>query len=291
MPGKFKKEFHLKKNKQYNLDIVTVGDYVEFTLNQDKSGVILEVINRKNYLSRKAPSIKGAGFRGERLEQIVAANIEKLFIVCSADNPRFNNRLLDRIIVAGESANLQLHIIVNKIDLDFTDEMSYWKVVYENLGYRVYFTDARTGKGIEAIKEDMQGVTSVFWGASGVGKSSILNCIDSRLNLKTGDTSAKTNKGIHTTVTTLLIPVSENTFLIDTPGIREIEPYGLKKEDLHHYFRDLSPYAFECRFNTCTHHHEPGCAVIEAFENEKVNPFRYESYLNMLETIEDDMLF
>ena len=109
--------------------------------------------------------------------------------------------------------------------------------------------------------------------------------------MKVGDVSESTRKGIHTTVTSIMIPVNENTFVIDTPGVREIDPYGIKKEDLSHYFPDFEEYFSNCKFNTCTHYHEPGCGVIDAVEEGEIVFERYDSYLRILDTIEEDLHF
>ena len=137
----------------------------------------------------------------------------------------------------------------------------------------------------------LSGKKSLFWGQSGVGKSSILNKIFPDLKLKIGDVSHYTSKGIHTTVTSRMIPLDKNTFIIDTPGIREIDPYGIKKEDLSHYFIEFEKFAGQCKFNTCTHQHEPGCKVIDAVKKELISTERYDSYLRILKTIEEDLNF
>lgn len=235
--------------------------------------------------------MKGASYRGERFEQIIAANIDNLFIVSSISKPVFNNKVIDRIIVAGESSHLNTFIIINKIDIDENNESLQWKEFYSNIGYKVFLTSAKKEEGIEILKEELKGKSNLFWGASGVGKSSILNELFPHLELATGDVSESSHKGKHTTVTSILNKVDEDTFVIDTPGIREIDPYGIRKEDLGHYFLDFSPYFLDCRFNTCTHNHEPGCAVLKAVEEGIINEVRYESYLNILDTIEDDMNF
>lgn len=289
--GKFQKEFALKRDKLFTMDIVAVGDIVEYELNQDGTGVINAVHPRKNYISRKAPRIKGAGTRGERLEQIVASNIDNLVIVSSAQSPRFNNRLIDRLIVAGESSHINIIIVVNKIDLDISNDTRDWNELYTKIGYQFFETSVKEQKGIDVLKKFLSGKTNLIWGQSGVGKSSLLNIIYPSLNLKVGVVSNSTSKGKHTTVTSIIKKVDDNTFVIDTPGMREIDPYGIRKEDLGHYFREFSTFSDNCRFNTCTHYHEPGCAVFEAVQNEDIHHERYQSYLNILETIEDDMNF
>lgn len=289
--GKFQKEFALKKDKLFAMDIAAVGDVVEYELNQDGTGVINEIQPRKNYISRKAPRIKGAGSRGERLEQIVASNIDNLVIVSSAKSPKFSNRLTDRLIVAGESSHINISIVVNKIDLDSSHHTGEWNELYTKIGYQFFETSVTERKGLEELKNSMSGKINLIWGQSGVGKSSLLNIIYPSLQLKVGTVSDSTSKGKHTTVTSIIKKVGENTFVIDTPGMREIDPYGIRKEDLGHYFKEFSPFADSCRFNTCTHYHEPDCAVVSAVQNDLIHQERYRSYLNILETIEDDMNF
>jgi len=287
--GRFQKEYSLKKDKLYAVDIVCVGDKIEFDFNKDGSGVITKILPRDNYISRKAPRIKGAGVRGQRLEQIVAANIDNLIIVSSTQTPKFNNRLIDRLIVAGESSDVQPIIVINKIDLDKEKEFLPWVELYRGIGYEVYETSVTKNIGIDKLKRTLQNKKNLAWGQSGVGKSSLLNILYPELNFKTGAVSNYTSKGIHTTVTSVMKNVDGDTFVIDTPGIREIDPYGIKHEDLGHYFIEFGKYINDCRFNTCTHNHEPGCAVCDALSSGDISAERYQSYLNILETIEEDL--
>jgi ribosome biogenesis GTPase / thiamine phosphate phosphatase len=268
-----------------------VGDFVEYEMNKDGSGVINKILTRKNYLSRKAPRIKGASYRGERLEQVIAANIDNVFVVASVSEPEFNHKSIDRFLVACESSHLKTHIIINKTDLIDDDSYNLWKELYASIGYHVIMSSTITGEGIEEIQDLIAEKKNLFWGHSGVGKSSILNRLFPELNLKVGEISSYSQKGIHTTVTSTMFFIGNNTYIIDTPGIREIDPYGIKKEDLSHYFPEFNQFNDSCRFNTCTHHHEPNCAVIEAVENDKISMERYDSYLRILDSIEEDLNF
>ncbi len=289
--GKFKKDFNLKKNKLYHTDIAAIGDYVHYELNEDGTGVINEIDPRKNYISRKAPKIRGASYRGERLEQIVAANIDNLFIVGSLVKPEFNNKVIDRFIVAGESSDLNIIIIINKTDLDKEETYKNWLSLYQNIGYKVIPTSKITGEGIDQLKKEVLNNKNIFWGHSGVGKSSLLNSMFPGLDLEIGEVSNFTDKGKHKTVTSHMIKIAEGTYVIDTPGVREIDPFGIRKEDLGHYFIEFQLFAENCRFNTCTHNHEPGCQVIEGVESGQISEVRYESYLRLLETIEEDIVY
>lgn len=289
LPKKFKKAKSLKRDKQYILDIVCVGDILDIEINDDGTGFIKEILDRKNYFSRKAPKIKGASFRGERLEQLIAVNIDNLIIINSIHKPKFNNRLLDRIISSGESSHVQIIIVINKVDLDAEGDSGYWMEMYENIGYKVFITSKLNTDTIKPLLDELYGHVSLFCGRSGVGKSTILNMIDPNLNLKIGEISESTSKGTHTTVTALMEKVDTDTYVIDTPGIREFDPYGISKENLGHYYIDFVKHLRNCKFNTCIHHHEPGCAVIDAVKKGDIIVERYESYLNLLDTVEEDM--
>lgn len=290
--GKFQKEFELKKDKLFTLDIAAVGDFVKFTLNADGTGSIEKIEERKNHISRKAPKIKGASYRGQRLEQIVCANVDNLFIVTSIKKPSFNNRSVDRLLVTAESSHVKPFLIINKVDLDKNDSAQKWKEFYEEIGYTVFVTSTEVGSdSFNKVKEDLDGKVNLFWGHSGVGKSSILNKIFPELNFKVKKVSEYSNKGTHTTVTSRMELVGKDTFIIDTPGIREIDPYGITKENLSHYFIEFVKLIHGCKFNTCTHHHEPGCAIIKAVKAGEISEERYISYLNILDTIEEDLYF
>jgi ribosome biogenesis GTPase / thiamine phosphate phosphatase len=152
-------------------------------------------------------------------------------------------------------------------------------------------TSAVTEAGTDELKNILPNKKTLFWGQSGVGKSSLLNILFPELELKVGEISHSTQKGVHTTVTSIMIPVDKNTFIIDTPGVREIEPYGIRETDLCHYFPDFESFLSDCKFSTCVHYHEPGCGVIAAVENGEIAFERYDSYLRILNTIEEDIHF
>ncbi len=289
--GRFKKELLHKKNKLSTYDVAVLGDWVEFEIISDSVGVINKIEKRTNYLSRKAKRLRGSLKRGERIEQIIAANLDSIYIVSSINFPKFNNRFIDRVIVAAESSHIDVEIVINKSDLDRKNIIKDWELFYSNLGYRVFITSIINKTGIEQLKSSLHGKINLFWGQSGVGKSSLLNAMYPELNFAVGEVSEASNRGRHTTVTGIMKSVEENTYIIDTPGIREIDPYGIKKEDLGHYFVEFADYIHQCKFNTCVHEHEPGCAVVKAVEEGKISIERYESYLNLLNTIEDDMIY
>lgn len=197
--------------------------------------------------------------------------------------------MIDRFLVVGESSNVNCVIVINKIDLDENEDYKYFANLYGKIGYQVVETSSIKKVGLDKLKNILTNKINLVWGQSGVGKSSLLNSIFPNLNLKVGEISQSTSKGKHTTVTSILKKLDSSTYVIDTPGIREIDPYGITKEDLSHFFVEFKPFLNECKFNTCTHFHEPDCAVRVAVENKLISEERYQSYLNILETIEDDM--
>jgi len=288
--GKFKQDIVRKRERIFLGDYAVVGDQVDIEIKQN-SPVITKVYPRKNFISRKAPRLKGAGYRGERLEQILVSNISIFVAVTSVYKPFFNNKVLDRFLVIGESAKIPSIIVINKTDLDPDNLIEEWVYLYRETGYQVILTSAETGEGIAELKETLKGKTGFLWGQSGVGKSSLLNTIYPSLNLTVGEVSEFTNKGKHSTVAVRMINTDEDTWIIDTPGVREIDPFGVREEDLCHYFIEFEAFNNKCKYNTCTHNHEPGCAVITAVEAGEISAERYDSYLRMLETVEQDIKF
>jgi ribosome biogenesis GTPase / thiamine phosphate phosphatase len=289
--GKFKKDFNLKKDKLYITDIAVTGDYVEFEMNRDGTGAINKVYERTNHLSRKGSKTRGRSYRGERTEQVIAANIDNVFVISSIAEPSFNNKAVDRFLVAAESSGLSPIIVINKSDLD-TDGLIYaWAELYNEAGYQTYITSVKLGEGLNELYPILTGKKNLLWGYSGVGKSSMLNFLFPTLKFKVGEISSYNDKGTHTTVTTVMVKVDDETFILDTPGLREIDPYGIQKGDLGHYFKEFREYIRSCKFNSCTHYHEPGCAIIEAVQKELISAERYDSYLRILDTIEEDINF
>jgi ribosome biogenesis GTPase len=267
----------LKKERQ-RTDIAVVGDRVEVTITSSGEGAIERVLERQSTFSRQQP-----GPRGVWKEDVLIANLDQVIIILAWDDPPLKPRLLDRFLVVAEYNEIDPVIVINKIDLDTEQQAREQLHHYEALGYRVFYVSAATGLNIDQLREQLSHRTSVFTGPSGVGKSSLLNRIQPGLGLQTGDVSGALRKGRHTTVVAQLIQLDGNGkedggYVADTPGIRELAAWRIPDEDLAWCFRDLRPFLGECDFNDCTHLHEPGCAVREAVEQEKIFPERYESY-------------
>ncbi len=275
LPGKFR----LKEQEVTNP--LAVGDYVELNLNDDGTGNITEIKKRDNYLPRKAT-------HGRRGEQILVANVDEAFVVQSARQPQYNEGFIDRFLVTCEAYEVKGGIILNKMDLadgELKEDILDLKFLYENLGYRVFLTSIEDEDSIKNLEKGIAGQISVFIGSSGVGKTSILNAMEDDLQLQVGEVSSYSNKGKHTTTFARLIPLNSSGYVVDTPGIRELGLVNIEPYELSLFFPEMLEARENCRFSTCTHHHEPGCGVIAAYEEGKIDPGRYHSYLQMLDSL------
>lgn len=279
IPSKVRGRFRLAEDDVTNP--VSVGDRVCLRVGTDETGFITEIHERKNKLSRRA-----AGRRAGR-EHIIVTNIDRVWIIQSVRLPKPNAGFIDRILVVAKAHGIDAGLIVNKIDLA-CDRGSIHELyaLYTGLGYPVLVTSAETGEGLNAFRDALADKTSVLTGASGVGKSSILNAIEPDLELRTSEVSDKTRKGRHTTTYVSLHPLSGGGYIVDTPGIREFGVLDIEPWELSHYFVEMKGHLEECRFPTCTHDHEPGCAVKAAVDAGEIANSRYRSYLNILGSIQ-----
>ncbi len=264
------------KQEQRTGDAVVVGDRVRVRRHEDGGHTIEAVEERRTQLARRAP-----GPRGRHRPKVVVANVEQLVPVFSVTHPEPSLRMLDRFLVLAEANRLDAAIIANKIDLDPDAAAAF--APYESIGYPVVHASAETGEGVDALRDLFRHRISVLAGPSGVGKSSLLNAMQPGLGLRVGDVSDAVRKGRHTTVSSLLIPLEAGGHVADTPGLRELGLWGVDLEDLDACFPEMRPYLGGCQFRSCTHTHEPGCAVRAAVEAGEVTPARYESYVALLE--------
>jgi ribosome biogenesis GTPase len=262
---------------------LAVGDDVRLErATRDDAWAIAEILPRRSRLARRAPG----GGQGER---IVAANVDQVIIVLAAAKPEPHPRMLDRFLVIAEGNDLTARIVINKIDLVGEDAARERFAAYEKIGYRVLYTAARAGVGLEDVHASMAGRRSVLTGPSGVGKSSLLNALFPGAGLRVGEISESVNKGRHTTVGAVMLPLPEETdgYVIDTPGLREVGLWALPARELDRCFPEMRDRRDECRFGDCRHVAEPECAVRRAAEEGEISAERYDSYLRLLEELEE----
>ena len=243
-----------------------VGDDVEIEVlnEEEKLGNIVKILPRRSELIRPA-----------------VANIDQALVIFAAREPKPNLSLLDRFLVIMEKQDIPVIICFNKQDLCDEEEVGRLKGIYEACGYPVVLASAKQGEGIEEIKSLLRGKTTTVAGPSGVGKSSLTNLLQNEVQMETGEISKKLGRGRHTTRHSQIIQREEDTWLYDTPGFTSFYVEEIEKEELRFYFREFSKYEGTCRFQGCTHTHEPGCMVKNALEEGKISKERYENYLEL----------
>jgi len=262
---------------------IAVGDIVDFSdPDNNNSASIVNIHERKNYIIRKATNLSKA-------THIIAANVDQVIIIVSLTKPRTSSGFIDRILTTAEAYHIPAVIVFNKFDLydnDIRNKLNYLKKVYEDAGYKCIVTSVPDKLRIIEFKEVLKDKISLLSGHSGVGKSALINSIDSTLNLKTGDISTVHDKGTHTTTFANMFPLKFGGYVIDTPGIKEFGLVEFNKVELSQRFPEIRDLMHECKFNNCMHINEPGCAVTKALDNGEIADFRYENYLNMLDSIQ-----
>lgn len=266
------------KKDSDNATPVAVGDDVEFCRIQDDQGVIGGVIE-------KVAKRKSAFFRPmtglEHNQQVIAANLDRVAIVVSVKNPPLKSGLIDRCIVAAQTGSLEPMVILNKIDLGMSDKAAAMVATYVEIGYPALKVSSVTGEGIPELKAELIGHRTLFAGHSGVGKSTLLNALIPGLNIKTQEISEYSDKGKHTTTSVELYHLVSGGFLVDSPGLKLMNLWQLEKEQLANHYPEFEPYRDACKFNPCSHVHEPGCAVQTAVKSGEIAAFRYENYLSI----------
>jgi ribosome biogenesis GTPase len=258
---------------------IAVGDRVSFSVISGKKGVITNVEPRKNYIIRRSTNLS-------RQAHILAANIDKVFLVVTLTQPETRYEFIDRFLVTAEAYKIPVLIVINKIDLlneaDLQDELTHFKYVYSSAGYSIIEVSALNNTNIDLIRAEIPNRISLFSGNSGVGKSAILNCLAPDLNLKTGEISKAHNKGMHTTTFYEMFEINRG-FVIDSPGIKGFGLIDMDKSEIYHFFPEIFRISSGCKFGMCSHTHEPGCAVKTAVESGEISKSRYISYLKILE--------
>lgn len=251
--------------------LLTVGDAVAVTPTGSGQGVIEALAPRRSVITRPDPAGHGT--------LLLAANIDQLLIVQAWRNPYIWHELIDRYLITAERNDITPLICVNKVDLaDDHAALEAEMQPYRDLGYSVLLTSAEQNIGIDALRAQLEGKTSVVAGLSGVGKSSLLSAVQPGFTLKAGEVNEERGQGRHTTTQSLMVPFGDDGYLIDTPGIREFGLAGMSAHALEAYYPEFLPHAVNCRYHNCTHRHEPDCAVQAALAAGKLSQIRYHSY-------------
>jgi ribosome biogenesis GTPase len=266
---------------------LAVGDWVDFTWSEKDSqdqnkniGLIYGVDERKNYIIRRSQNLS-------KQAHIIAANIDQAFLIITINYPVTTSTFIDRFLASAEAYRIPVVLVFNKTDrydAEQTQKMMEYISIYEKIGYRCMQLSALKGSGIEELRDVMKNSISVFSGHSGVGKSTIINSLQPGLNLKTKEISDYHETGKHTTTFSELFELGFGAYIIDTPGIKAFGMLEMEPWEISHYFIEIFKISENCQYNNCSHTHEPGCAVKEAFQKGEIAESRFISYLGLLET-------
>lgn len=247
-----------------------VGDNVEIDIIDEEKllGNVVSILPRKSEMIRPA-----------------CANVDQALVIFAIKSPDPNFNLLDRFLIYMESEEVPCIIVFNKDDLGKEGEAEAIREAYVNAGYPLLFVSARENAGIEALRDILEGKTTVVAGPSGVGKSSLINLLCDDEHMETGSISVKTERGKHTTRHAELLPVKPGTYIMDTPGFTSLDVFGATKDNLKYFYNEFEEYNDECRFADCKHINEPDCAVKEALSEGKISKLRYDNYCELLSEI------
>lgn len=262
---------------------VAVGDYVDIIMNAEGTALISAIDDRKNYIIRKASNLS-------KQSQIIAANLDLALLIITIKQPETSTTFIDRFLAGAEAYRVPVVLVFNKTDLLNDDERHYQQqmvILYETIGYPCIEISAETGMGIDQLQTLLKQKVTLVSGNSGVGKSTLINAIIPHADQRTAEISNAHGTGMHTTTFSEMIELAEGGYLIDTPGLKGFGTFDIEREELTSYFKEIFEFSKDCKFNNCTHTHEPGCAVIQAVENHYISVSRYQSYLNMLEDKDD----
>lgn len=264
---------------------VAVGDIVDIEEHSGDSPVVADIQPRKNYIIRRASNLS-------KEFQIIAANLDQAVLVATIFNPETSTTFIDRFLATAEAYQVPAVLVFNKIDLLITEESRQYldelKVMYESIGYQVITMSAATGENADALRAMLAGKVSLLSGNSGVGKSSIINLLVPEAHVRVGDVSHTHHKGMHTTTFSELLDLPGGGAIIDTPGVKAFGTIDFERAEVAHYFPEIFRISDNCRFNNCTHTHEPGCAVLQAVESGEIAYSRFMSYLSILDEDPDN---
>lgn len=273
-------QFRLQGIKSTNP--VAVGDHVELTENPNNNDfVITEIHERKNYVIRKATNLS-------KQSHVIAANLDQAIVIATLAQPRTSLGFIDRFLCTCEAYDVPAAIIFNKTDLYNEEQLAQlaeYEQLYTSIGYTCFSVSAIDGSNLQRLKDFMKDKVNLVSGHSGVGKSTLVNAIDNKLDLRVGSISDYHEKGKHTTTFAEMFELEFGGFIIDTPGIKEFGMVNMEKEEISHYFPEMMELLKDCKFYNCTHINEPKCAVLNAVENGEIALSRYNSYLSILDTL------
>ena len=275
--SKIKGSFRLKGIR--STSPVAVGDRVQLVTNQEGTAFISAIDDRKNYIIRKSSNLS-------KQSHILAANIDQALLIVTVNRPQTSTTFIDRFLASAEAYRIPVVLVFNKTDLLDDDEMRYQQMVmnlYETVGYPCLAISAETGAGVDEVRALLKGRISLLSGNSGVGKSTLINRLLPTANLRTAEISNAHNAGMHTTTFSEMLELPESGWVIDTPGIKGFGTFDIERTELSSYFKEIFAFSKDCRFNNCTHTHEPGCAVLQALNDHYIAQSRYQSYLSMLD--------
>lgn len=259
---------------------LAAGDWVEIQATGAGAGVVEMVYPRRTKISRLASGLRGR-------EQVIAANLDQLIIVVAARHPEPHSGFIDRAIAMALCSEILPVICVNKVDLVAPELNRQLAGVYAGLGYAVLQTSAQTGEGVEGLAAQLRDRVSAFVGQSGVGKSSLLNYLAPGLNIQTQELMRRHNRGRHTTTAARLYPLPQGGYLVDTPGIKELQLWAVAPAELARYFVEMAPLVGQCHFRDCRHQSEPDCAIRVAVGQGRISALRYEGYLRIAASLEE----
>ncbi|RHJ82448.1 ribosome small subunit-dependent GTPase A [Parabacteroides sp. AM08-6] len=275
--SKIKGNFRLKDIRTTNP--VAVGDQVEIDINAEGTAFITKIEERKNYIIRRASNLS-------KQSHIIAANLDQAMLIVTVNYPITTTIFIDRFLATAEAYRVPVKLVFNKIDRYRGEDQAMLDALihlYTTIGYPCSKLCAREEVGLDELKAELKDKITLLSGHSGVGKSTIINKLIPGVNLRTGDISEYHNKGMHTTTFSEMIPLPEGGYLIDTPGIKGFGTIEMEGAEIAHYFPEIFHFSHDCKFNNCSHRHEPGCAVLKALEEQFISESRYKSYLSILE--------
>lgn len=279
--SKVKGNFRLKGIRSTNP--VAVGDGVEICVNAEGQALITAIDDRRNYIVRRSTNLS-------KQSHIIAANVDQAFLVVTVAHPETATTFIDRFLASAEAYSVPVVLVFNKTDLLSDEERRYQELMvrlYETVGYECRQVSAATGEGTDDLRTLLGDRVTLLSGNSGVGKSTLLNLLIPGAGARVADISDAHDTGMHTTTFSEMMPLPGGGWIIDTPGIKGFGSFDMEPEEIGSYFKEIFKFSKDCRFNNCTHTHEPGCAVLKAVEEHYIAQSRYLSYLNMLEDKEE----